>query len=217
LAYRTEVRRPFKVLVDPLLVAMHPNPVNEVTEINKTIAHYRIYLTNSISAWSNRNDEVEVEKAETIKRLLEEIKPLMEIVKNEPLPLSRQAAERARKEYLRIENPIGRVTDGRQEFVSSSDKQIFKYRTERESARAIIGLLLFERKKGVLPGKLSDLVDEGILDSIPVDYFANAPLCYSRERRVIWSVSEDGSDDGGKSDHFSWYTDDAVWQIPKIN
>jgi hypothetical protein len=140
-------------------------------------------------------------------------------VKDEPLPLSKQAADRARNAYLRIKNPIGRIFAGEISSLADGDARVFRCRTEREAVRAMIALLIFERQKGMLPGKLSDLVDARILDSVPFDYFANAPMSYSRERRIVWSVGQDGEDDDGDSDgnFLDWYSGDAVWHVPKTN
>jgi hypothetical protein len=55
------------------------------------------------------------------------------------------------------------------------------------------------------------------VDSIPIDPFAGNPLHYSRERREVWSVGEDGVDNDGEGNPFSpWLGKDAVWEIPKI-
>jgi hypothetical protein len=217
--YPEELRRPFKVLLDPLLVAAHPKPLDEIAQINKDVLHYRIFRTNCLSAWTNRSQAVDEDRAETIEQLKQDIQPLMDLVKDEPLPLSKQAADRARNAYLRIKNPIGRIFAGEISSLADGDARVFRCRTEREAVRAMIALLIFERQKGMLPGKLSDLVDARILDSVPFDYFANAPMSYSRERRIVWSVGQDGEDDDGDSDgnFLDWYSGDAVWHVPKTN
>jgi hypothetical protein len=219
LFYPDELRRPLKVLLDPSLVAVHPKPLDETAGLNRDIRCYRAFRTNSVGAWTNRDESFLAEDAEIIEKLTEDIKPLMELVKDEPLPLSRQAAERARKAYLRLENPVGRIFAGSLSTFVESDQKVFFSRTEREAMRAMIALLIFERRKGVSPGKLSDLVDAKILDSVPFDFLANSPMSYSRERRIVWSVGEDAENDGGESEDgkFHWYTGDAVWHIPTIN
>jgi hypothetical protein len=218
LFYPENLRRPFKVLLDPSLVAVHPKPLDEIVQLNKDIRYLRIFRTNSVSAWTNRSEVVQDECAETIERLEEEIKPLMELVKDEPLPLSKQAADRARPAYLRIKNPIGRMFAGSILDLVESESRVFRCRTEREAARAILGLLIFERREGILPEKLSDVVDAKILESVPFDPFGNAPISYSRDRRIVWSVGQDGVNDNGKSDDkLHWFTGDAVWHVPEIN
>jgi hypothetical protein len=142
---------------------------------------------------------------------------LMKLLNDEPLPLSHKAAQNARTEYSKIENPVGRIFSCSLFGFIGSDIKVFQVRTEREITRAILGLLIFERKKGRLPASLSDLGAQKILNSIPLDAFSGKPILYSRERRVVWSVGENGVDDGGKISKSHWYADDAVWQIPEIN
>ena len=218
LFYPDELRHPFKVLLDPALVAAHPKPLDQIAAMENDARYFRIFRTNTLSAWSNRNDAVQKECTEVTERLKEEIKPLMDLVKNEPLPLSKRAADRAQATYVKIENPIGRLFAASLLMHVASDAKVFQCRTEREADRALLGLLIFERKKGVLPANLSDLVEANILASVPLDPFDNASLRYSRERRIVWSVGEDGVDDGGEgADQLRWWTGDAVWQIPNID
>ncbi len=122
----------------------------------------------------------------------------MEITKNEPLPLSHRAAQnRKRTAHLQITNPVGRIANCSFMTIAWDDSKVFRARTEREATRAVLALIIFERNKGVLPAKLSDLVDANILKPVPMDFFADAPLHYSRERRILWSVGIDGHDDDG--------------------
>ncbi len=209
--------RPFKVLLDPALVAFHPKPFDWNADIEATANHYRIYRTNVCSAWSDRDGEVELENVVNRTNLLQDIAPLMQLVEDEPLPLSRQAAQRVRDAYLAIDNPVGRIMNCSLGGYVSSDIKVFKCRTEREATRAVIALLIFERRKGVLPEKLSDLVAEKILKAVPADPFSGGELLYSRERRIVWSVNQDETDDGGKAGETRWSGDDAVWKIPGLN
>jgi hypothetical protein len=211
-----ELRRPFKILIDPSLILKHPKPLDKIATIEKDARHYRIFRTNSFSAWTNHSDLVENERDAERDKFINDIHPLMDLVKNEPLPLSHQAAQRALSAYLKIENPVGRVFS--LTSLAESDVRLFRYRTEREATRTILALLIFERQKGTLPANLSDMVDAKILDSIPNDPFAGAPISYSRERRIVWSVGEDGvNDDGNGDDEVRWAGDDAVWNIPELN
>jgi len=217
LLYPEDLRRPFKVLLDPLLVTAHPKPFDEVAARKKDIFYTRVELTNIVSTWAKQEDIIQEERDETIEKLKEDIKPLMELVKDEPLPLSKQAAEGARGAYLQIENPIGRIFAGETPVVSDGVARVFRCRTEREAVRALLALIIFERKEGVLPLELSDLVNAKILDSVPFDPFANAPLSYSRDRRIVWSVGQDGVDNGGESEsERNWYTGDVFWSVPNL-
>lgn len=217
LLFPDDCQRPLRLLLDPSLVALHPKPYDLNADLEESERHYRIYWTNSITAWSDRSGEVELENEENRTNLLQDIAPLMKLVASEPLPLSRQAVQQARAAYLDLKNPVGRILDCSITGFVGSDVKVFKCRAEREATRTVLALLIFERRKGILPEKLSDLVDEKILKSIPNDPFSNEPILYSRERRIVWSVGEDGTDDGGKAGPLRWAGDDAVWQIPLIN
>ena len=209
--------RPAKILLDPSLVAIHPKPFDLFAETEKSIWRNRVYRTNALSAWADRSDAVEMEYEEAKASLLHDIAPLMELLAKEPLPLNRQAVGKAREAYLKIKNPIGRIFDCDITGFMESDRKVFCNRTEREATRAVLALLIFERKKGVLPEKLSDLVDAGILKTVPNDPFSGQPLLYSRERRIVWSVGTDGADDDGEAGKTRWTCDDAVWSVPQLN
>jgi hypothetical protein len=76
----------------------------------------------------------------------------------------------------------------------------------RQSARqaaleALLSIQMYRRDHGELPKSLSDLVP-AYLTSIPVDPCSRSggPLLYRRDESttgILWSVGEDGSDDGG--------------------
>lgn len=210
-----ELRRPFKILLDPGLVPLHPKPWDQ-KETTRWNAHaYRTYRTNALSRWKERMD-LEEEKNSFVQQLTDDIEPLLEVTEDEPLPLSRQAIQKAREAYLKIENPIGRIFHCNSGGLVGSDLRVFRSRTEREAVRAILALLIFERETGALPTRLEELIDEKILQQVPWDYFADAPLGYSRERHLVWSVGEDSVDDGGGGIEESsvWAGDDAVWSVP---
>jgi len=215
MTFPKEFRRPARVLLDPALVSQHPLPLDLAFNIESDIRHYRIFLRNSLGAWTNRSSVVEDEREAAQAKLLVDVQPLMELVKDEPLPLSRQAAQKARNAYLKITNPVGRILGINS--VAEDGSRIFRFRTGRAAARTVLALLFFERQKGVLPASLADLVNAGILKKIPTDPFSGAPMLYSRPRQIVWSVGENGVDDHGSGTEFHFVGDDAVWKIPELN
>ena len=215
--YPDDCRRPLRILLDPSLLPFHPHPLDENAENEKSERHYRIYRTNSFSPWADRNGQVELESEENHTNLLADMAPLIELLKQDSLPLNKQAAQKARALYLKIENPIGRIFDCSISGFIGSDMKVFESRAEREATRTVLALLIFERSKGVLPAKLSDLVEAKILKSIPSDPFSGSEILYFREKRIVWSVGADGIDDEGTAGKFRWAGDDAVWQIPELN
>jgi hypothetical protein len=215
LTYPEEFHRPFMVLTDPGLVALHPSPFDQLAELQRASDTYRRYRTNALSPWTNRvaADEVAMEKVQA--ELLEEIEPLMELMADDELPLNQKGVAKARKLYLALSDPIGRVLQCRNSVLSADDSRVFKNRTEREAVRAIIAAIRFERQKDQLPVSLAELSEPPPRAAVPWDYFANAPLNYSKARRLIWSVGEDAEDDGGDgSPDAPWGGLDAVWKIP---
>jgi hypothetical protein len=207
-------RRPFCILTDPGLVALHPRPLDEAADANSAIANFRVFRTNALLPWKDRSTAFEEDMIRNARGLLLEIAPLMEVLKDEPLPLSRQAIGKAQDAYGAITNPLGRITFcSRMNFILS-ERSVFQHRTEREVARVVLATKIFEHRKGQLPASLCDLVEAGLLDSLPIDYFSGEPLKYSKARRLIWSVKENGVDDGG-TQSAQPPKDDAVWKIPE--
>ena len=216
LLYPEDCYRPLRVLLDPLLVPLHPDPYDFNSDIIKTVRHFRIYLTNSVGAWTNRSETVDLEDETNHTQILADIQPLMTLLEHEPLPLSQSAAQKARSAYIKLHDPVGRILSCSLIHHAENDSRVFKYRTEREAARTLLALLIFERQKDRLPEKLDDLVEAKILMAVPTDPFSGNPLGYSRERRIIWSVSEDGTDDDGTAGAATWIGPDAVWPIPEL-
>jgi hypothetical protein len=215
LTYPEEFQRPFMVLTDPGLVALHPKPYDELAGLERASATYRRYHTNVLSLWTNRveADQATIEKVQT--GLLEEIEPLMETLAEDSLPLNQKSVAKARKLYLALTDPIGRILQCRNSLLSADDSRVFKQRTEREAVRVILAAILFERQKEQLPVSLNELRDEKLLPHVSWDYFADAPLHYSKEKRLVWSVGEDAEDgEGDGSPEMPWGGFDAVWRIP---
>jgi len=74
----------------------------------------------------------------------------------------------------------------------------FRARTEGNATRAIIATHMLRRKTKRLPHSARELVDQGLLKEIPVDFFSGKALRYSGTRGFLWSVGPDGVDNLGK-------------------
>jgi len=70
-----------------------------------------------------------------------------------------------------------------------------------QATRVILALRAYQLTHGNLPSDLSALVPE-FLNEVPVDDFDGQPLCYSADRKIIYSVGRNLKDDGG-DDHIS--------------
>jgi hypothetical protein len=77
-------------------------------------------------------------------------------------------------------------------------------------AQLIVALKAYKVEKGQLPEKIEDLVPE-YLKALPLDGFDGKPLRYSREKKVVYSVGEDGKDEGGmtKEEMRAWAKEHA--------
>jgi hypothetical protein len=101
----------------------------------------------------------------------------------------------------------------------------FRALTERRIAAIALALRLYlADHDGRLPAKLEELTPK-YLPAVPSDPFASdgRSLAWRPEPRVIvWSVSENGRDDGlaaqlGKTDEIpnSWISSDAIFELPR--
>jgi hypothetical protein len=95
--------------------------------------------------------------------------------------------------------------------------------TERSLVMAALALKRYQVRHGALPQSLSELVPE-FLPAEPVDYMDGHPLRFRVQPEIgflLYSVGEDGHDDGGdasllpgKTSRVTWNRKDAVWPSP---
>jgi hypothetical protein len=95
--------------------------------------------------------------------------------------------------------------------------------TDRSLALTAIALKRYQLRHGKYPERLSELVPE-FLAAIPVDYMDGQPIKYQRLDEngfLLYSVGEDGRDDGGDltptkspSSRNLWLRRDYVWPAP---
>jgi hypothetical protein len=102
--------------------------------------------------------------------------------------------------------------------------RVMRAETERSLVLAAVALSRYKLRHGAMAQSLSDLVPE-FLSSTPVDYMDGQPLRFSVESGagfVLYSVGEDGQDDGGDASLLSgktnsrlaWNYKDVVWPSP---
>ncbi len=85
--------------------------------------------------------------------------------------------------------------------------------TKRRLAITAIALKRYELRHGHPPPNLSALTPE-LLGQVLIDPMSGGPLCYRLNPDgtfVLYSVGEDGKDDGGKGGMDFWSGPDAVW------
>lgn len=115
-----------------------------------------------------------------------------------------------------VSNPLGMFLAGL--FLPPVD-QFLKQRAnclaDREAARTLAALRVYQLRKGQLPESLQGLVDEKILPAVPLDPFSDKPLLYSKAKRLLWSVGKNETDEGGSGDPADrFYGSDYVWPVP---
>ncbi|WP_309399719.1 hypothetical protein [Cerasicoccus maritimus] len=69
---------------------------------------------------------------------------------------------------------------------------------ESEYVYLMLAIRLYEMEHGALPPTLDALVPDYI-DAVPLDPYDDQPLRYDAKRAIIYSVGEDGVDDGGSA------------------
>jgi hypothetical protein len=207
------LHRAHRIFLTPSLVSGHPAPFDQAAAVRKTIARYERFLRNVRASW--KAQEAEPENQEEITDcFLEQAESLLEVVAEEPLPLGRAAIERIRPAYNAFSNPVGRLTEAVPDIVDLSAGRAFQARVEREATRTLIALRIHRLQRGAWPARLDELVESGLLASLPQDAFSGAPLRYDRSRRILWSVGADEEDDNGESaTEARWQQNDAVWPL----
>jgi hypothetical protein len=105
-------------------------------------------------------------------------------------------------------------------------KRAMRAETDRSLTLGAIALKRYELRHGQPPETLAALVPE-FLPAVPVDYMDGKPLKYRRNANggfVLYSVGENGKDDGGDTTlppdktHLRnvWFRQDVVWPAPAL-
>jgi len=76
----------------------------------------------------------------------------------------------------------------------------WRLKTDNEATLAIIAIKHYQATHGFLPTTLEELLQAGLISSIPRDYYSDGPLRYHRtdEGFLLYSRGEDMKDDGGE-------------------
>lgn len=102
----------------------------------------------------------------------------------------------------------------------------FRGRSLHEATVTILALKRWKLEKGQYPMNLSELVDAGYIEQVPMDPYSDKPLVYHRigDDFTLYSLGENFADDGGKvidegNDRRRWGTDEngdrVFWPVPK--
>lgn len=208
-----ELQRAHAVFLTPSLVASHPLPYDHAAAVRACIPNYLRYLRNVQNPWPDQ-EEPPHDADETLVAFLEDAEDVLKAVEGEPLPLNREAADRARTAYNEFKNPVGRLFEAKPDVVDFSARRVFQARVEREATRTLIALRIHHLEHGNWPARLDELVEAKLLPTLPIDAFSGKPLHFDRQRLLIWSIGDDGEDNKGRSPAESrWQQDDPVWPV----
>ncbi len=117
-----------------------------------------------------------------------------------------------------VRNPLGRMLVFAMSTSDMTDQVLLgldRMTAEIRAARTVIAAQLYRHRKGNWPSSLQSLVSEGLLRSVPIDPFDGKPLRYDPKRAIVWSVSEDGNDEGGHDRPWGFGSKykDRVWPL----
>lgn len=123
-----------------------------------------------------------------------------------PAP-SVEALNKARRDLLRVKNPLGRQSI-EQAYVSHV-AAVFHLLASWRATRLVLLTESYRRRHGQAPPSLSDL-DLAQDDLATIDPFSSRQFRYDPERGLLWSVGKNGVDDGGLEEPGG---DDWVWKL----
>ncbi|MGV3614940.1 MAG: hypothetical protein ACO1SV_06355 [Fimbriimonas sp.] len=122
---------------------------------------------------------------------------------------------RYRLELGRVPNTLGRAILSTHPANRAWILDYQSIRTAREGLRTLIGLQRFRLKVGRRAASLAEVVESGILPSLPSDPLGSGSLRYDSKKGRLWSVGWDGIDGGGLAKSFgTWVEPDMVWPVP---
>jgi len=135
-------------------------------------------------------------------------KVLRALIDSEKPAPSVEALRKAREDLLRVKNPLGRQSVEEATYVSNA-VGVFHLLASWRATRLVLLTESYRHRHGQPPPSLSDL-DLAEDDLVTVDPFSGEVFCYDAERGLLWSVGENGVDDGGLEKPAG---DDWVWKV----
>lgn len=102
----------------------------------------------------------------------------------------------------------------------------YRGRSLHDATLTVLALQRWHLEKGQYPMSLSELVDAGYIEQVPMDPYSDKPLVYHRigDDFTLYSLGENFADDGGKvigegNDRKRWGNDEdgdrVFWPVPK--
>jgi hypothetical protein len=185
------------------LLEGHPNPLDKEATIRLAGQLHARFFDELDKPVPQRNRNLFDSLKKELSAWPAEVEPDIWIVsalneKDNPSPLRKLTAQdlkQAHDKLCTVDNVLGkRMIVERSSIMYAHIMELHQARLE--SRRIRIALRIYEKKHGGLPEKLDALVDDALLPEVPLDPFDGKPFRYSAERRVIWSVGQDGTNTG---------------------
>jgi hypothetical protein len=173
-------------------------------------------------AWSHQNERcyleqmqhlLEVARAAVVKKSLADVQPAFARLEEEST---------SKNWYDRLRCPSLLVVPQ----ISHHVKKAMRAETERSLTLCAVALKRYSLRYGKMPASLDSLVPE-FLSSVPIDYMDGKPVKYHLNADgsfTLYSVGEDGKDDGGDTAMSRrmtrrrnlWEERDFVWPSPAL-
>ena len=115
---------------------------------------------------------------------------------NAPNKLTDDELRRARDELATVDNVFGKHMLMQALSTIMSAATVETYQVQLEAVRIRIALCAYERKYRRLPIELAELIEDKYIPEQPRDPFDGQPFKYSADRRVVWSVGDEGKNEG---------------------
>jgi hypothetical protein len=182
----------------------HPNPLDRKKTAEILIRSAAEGIEDVRRGWPKRRDvtpmaEIETELPITSEWWKSSLPGIPDLHGQQSHPL--QNAAKRREFWTQVEaldNPIGRMTAAH--FLwqgTASAEEALEFKINYVGTRATCAISLYKLKFGRHPATLQELVDKGILESVPIDPASGKAFGYNASRRKLWSIGADGVDDQG--------------------
>ncbi len=132
--------------------------------------------------------------------------------------MSAEQTKSFREKAVKVPNLLGRARAlelGTSRLSTDILDGLDRTRADLLATRLLVATELYRRKHGAVPAGIQSLVDDGLLHSVPLDPFDGKPFRFDAKRMVVWSVGEDGQDNGGHDQPgiYQRKAKDIVWAL----
>ena len=187
------------------VLAGHPNAFDRRDTVRRASASLAMLAQDASKPWDGRWDTESIVPPEVVPKLpdsfLSESQAKPEDASGGSSrtqgPSAQDVAD-ARAALRKLSNPVGKLLIAQ---LSPADDHLMlsdrRSHADLGATRILLALAVYRHDRGSEPQTLQDLVQAGLLKSVPMDPFGSRPFHYDPKRRLFWSVGPNGIDDGG--------------------